>query len=76
LSEKLVAVLELHQNYSDSIKDQNFKDEVTAELNKLCLSIADFKRPQSFIFRQDPFPMTSSQKIKRHLVQIEIENSL
>lgn len=76
VGEKIVAALELHEPYSASISDQKFLDTVTEELKFLCQNLAPFKRPQIYTFRQEPFQVTSSQKVKRHWVQKEIENSL
>ncbi|MBN8538625.1 MAG: AMP-binding protein [Deltaproteobacteria bacterium] len=37
-------------------------------------SLAAFKRPQEFLFRSTPLPMTTTLKVKRFLVQREIDS--
>jgi long-chain acyl-CoA synthetase len=69
---KIIAQV-LLENAAEVADDLNITKPIAEQLRALCKSLAPFKRPQEFRFRKTPFPMTSSQKIKRHQVQKEIE---
>lgn len=70
--EVLVVIIELR----DEIRDPEKIQDICADLKKRCEILAPFKRPQEFRIRQNPFQITSSQKVKRHVVQYELEREL
>jgi long-chain acyl-CoA synthetase len=50
---------------NDELVHKLIKDEVT----KLCANIADYKRIRRFTLRNEPFPKTTTEKIKRYLFE-------
>ena len=40
---------------------------IGSEIKKYSQDLADYKRVRSFVIRDEEFPKTTSQKIKRHL---------
>ncbi|WP_413290694.1 AMP-binding protein [Bdellovibrio sp. HCB337] len=71
-TEILVAIIELRDEVWDAERVQG----ITADLKKRCEVLAPYKRPQEIRLRKTPFQMTSSQKVKRHVVQYEIDKGL
>ncbi len=74
--EKIVAVIQLNEAFEKFLSDSEKLQEITHHLKTLCQELASFKQPQEFKFRKTPFELTSSQKIKRHIVQKELQENL
>jgi long-chain acyl-CoA synthetase len=72
---KVIAQI-LLEDATVSVTDPAQTKPLTDQLQALCKTIAAFKRPQEFWYRAEPFPMTSSQKIKRHQLQKDLQREL
>jgi long-chain acyl-CoA synthetase len=67
LGEKLIIVLRLND-------DQEFTDELRAELSKRNNTLLNFKRLSGYLLWDDDFPRTASMKIKRFVLAEQIRN--
>jgi len=51
---------------SMQLDEKGINDILRSEVRKLCARLPDYKRVRSFTIRNEEFPKTSTEKIKRH----------
>ena len=75
MAESITAVIlptdEDLQNYG--LDPSVHRTRLLPHLQKLCLELSSFKRPVRFIFRTQPFVMTTSMKVKRDILIEELQ---
>jgi long-chain acyl-CoA synthetase len=74
--ELVVAVIHPAQAMLEEFPNEDeLKREVEREVQELSRRLAAFKRPARVVVRKEAMPKTTSGKIKRHLLQKEIEGN-
>lgn len=64
-----VAVLPSQELLSKNLDDKALEDEVKKEIKVLSTKLSSYKRPNNIIVVKDPFPRTSTRKVKRNEVK-------
>lgn len=65
-------IYETFEKRGISVQEEKIYELIGEEIKKFSKDLADYKRVRSFSIRDEEFPKTTSQKIKRHLFYGEV----